>query len=46
MMNQAQKLEKEQKFTNLQDTEITNISQESSPENSGSESEGAEIDDI
>ena len=41
-MNQAVKLEWEQKFGNLQDAEIMNIPPESSPQNS--ESDGAEID--
>ena len=45
-MDQAIGLEKEQKFANLQDTEIMNISPDSSPQNSGSELEGAEIDSI
>ena len=45
-MDQAIKIEKEQKFTKLQDTEIMNISPDNSPQNSGSESDGAEIDAI
>ena len=45
-MDQAIKLEKEQKFANLQEAEIMNISPDSSPQNSGSESEEAEIDAI
>ena len=45
-MNQAVKLEWEQKFTNLQDAKIMNILSENSPQNSGSELAGAEIDAI
>ena len=45
-MNQAVNLEQEQKFTNLQDAEIMNISLENSPQNSESESDGAEINSI
>ena len=45
-MTQAVKLEWEQKFTNLQDTEIMNISPDNSPQNSKSECNGAEIDAI
>ena len=45
-MNQAVKLEQKQKFANLQDAEIMNISPENSPQNSKSESDGAEIDAI
>ena len=40
-VNQAIRLEKEQKFANLQDAEIMNISPDSSPQNSRSESKGA-----
>ena len=46
IMDQAQKLEKEQKFINIQDAVIKNISPDSSPLNSGSESDGVEIDTI
>ena len=46
VMNQAVKLEWKQKFTNIQDTKIMDISPESSPQNSESESDGAEIDAI
>ena len=43
-MDQSIRLEKEQKFANLQDAEIMNISLDSSTQNSRSESEGAKID--
>ena len=38
-MNQAVKLEQEQKFANLQDAKIMNISPDNSPQNSESESD-------
>ena len=43
-MDQAVKLEPEQKFANIQDAEIMNISPDKLLQNSGFESEGAEID--
>ena len=46
MMNQVVKLEWEQKFANLKDTEVMNISPESSPQKSESESHISEIDVI
>ena len=45
-MNQTMKIEKEQKFVKLQDAEIMNISPDNSPQNSDSESDGAEINAI
>ena len=45
-MNQVVNLECEQKCANLQDADIMNISPESLPQNSESESDGVEIDTI
>ena len=45
-MDQAQRLEKEQNFAYIHEAEIMNISPDSSPQNSSSESEGADINAI